>query len=159
MQDRNPSPSLPPSGPWSGHYHYAHDTAKHRMKLGLPFGPDGKMHGEGIDDIAEFIITGFFDIKTNQASWAKAYIGMHSVEYRGLYDGRSICGDWSLIVGSGAFWIWPSGLHERVTESIEEELDQPAHEVHLSVRIAESLLNWRRDLNGAYFLFKSKTSP
>ena len=127
MQDRNLSPSLPPSGPWSGYYHYAHDTAKHRMKLGLTFGPDGKMHGEGIDDIAEFIITGFFDIKTNQASWAKAYIGMHSVEHRGLYDGRSICGEWTLLGGSGGFWIWPSTLEE--SERIQVEVQQPTEAV------------------------------
>jgi hypothetical protein len=126
MQDRNPSPSLPPSGPWSGYYHYAHDTAKHRMKLGLTFALDGKIHGEGIDDLAEFIITGFFDIRTNQASWTKAYIGMHRVEYRGLYDGRSICGEWTLVV-SGGFWIWPSGLEE--SERLRAELEESAEVV------------------------------
>jgi hypothetical protein len=123
MQDRNPSPSLPASGPWSGYYHYAHDTAKHRMKLGLTFALDGKIHGEGIDDIAEFIITGFFDIRTNQASWTKAYIGMHRVEYRGLYDGRSICGEWT-VVASGGFWIWPNALEE--SERLRAELEEPA---------------------------------
>jgi hypothetical protein len=127
MQDRNPSPSLPPSGPWSGYYHYAHDTAKHRMNLGLAFGPDGKIHGEGIDDISEFIITGFFDIKTNQASWTKAYIGMHRVEYRGLYDGRSICGEWAIVAPGGGFWIWPSALEE--SERLQVELEQPTEAV------------------------------
>ena len=126
MQDRNPSPGLPPSGPWSGYYHYAHDTTKHRMKLGLTFALDGKIHGEGIDDIAEFTITGFFDIRTNQASWTKAYIGMHRVEYRGLYDGRSICGEWTLVV-SGGFWIWPNALEE--SERLRAELEEPAEVV------------------------------
>ena len=94
------------------------------MKLGLTFALDGKIHGEGIDDIAEFIITGFFDIRTNQASWTKAYIGMHRVEYRGLYDGRSICGEWTIVAPGGGFWIWPSGLEE--SERLHVELEQPA---------------------------------
>ena len=126
MQDRNHSPSLPPSGPWSGYYCYAQDTAKHRMKLGLTFAPDGNIQGEGIDDIAEFIITGFFDVETNQACWTKAYIGMHRVEYRGLYDGRSICGEWT-IIASGGFWIWPSELEE--SECLQVEVEQPTEAV------------------------------
>jgi len=122
MQDRNSFPSLPPSGPWSGYYHYPDSVAKHRMKLGLAFAPDGRIEGEGIDDIAPFIISGFFDIETCEASWTKNYIGMHRVEYRGVYDGRSICGEWT-IIASGGFWIWPSGLKE--SERLQMELEQP----------------------------------
>ena len=97
------------------------------MRLGLTFGPDGKIQGEGIDNIAEFVITGFFDVETNQASWTKAYVGMHRVEYRGLYDGRSICGEWNLFGGSGGFWIWPSALEE--SERLQVELEQPTEAV------------------------------
>ena len=93
------------------------------MRLGLTFAPDGTIQGEGIDDIAPFIISGFFDVETNQASWTKTYIGMHRVEYRGVYDGRSICGEWT-IVASGGFWIWPNALQE--SERLQVELEQPA---------------------------------
>jgi hypothetical protein len=128
---------FPPSGPWVGYYLYGHAGPKHQMHLSLTFN-GGSINGDGTDDIGPFLIRGAFDGSIREASWTKSYVGMHTVEYRGLYDGRSICGDWSLIVSSGGFWIWPSTLREMVTESIEEELDQPAPEVHLSIRTADS---------------------
>jgi hypothetical protein len=89
------------------------------MKLTLEFSRDGRISGDGIDDIAPFTIDGFFEFGINKASWTKSYIGMHSVEYHGLYDGRTICGNWTLGIGSGAFWIWPSALQDAEGEAIE----------------------------------------
>jgi hypothetical protein len=47
------------------------------------------------------------------------------VEYRGLYDQRSICGNWTLVLGSGGFWIWPAALEaeEAAAFEIEEPVD------------------------------------
>lgn len=99
------------------------------MRLSLTFG-GGSMSGDGTDDIGPFLIRGVFDPSSQEARWTKSYVARHSVEYRGLYDGRSICGDWTLILGSGAFWIWPSTLSEGLAKSTEEELDKPEPEVH-----------------------------
>jgi hypothetical protein len=113
----------PPSGPWSGYYAYGHGGPQHRMNLGLTFSPDGKMSGEGIDDIAPFTIDGIFDPPTNQANWTKSYVGKHNVEYHGVYDQRSICGNWTLPTSMGDFCIWPSTMRQR--ENIETEVEQP----------------------------------
>jgi hypothetical protein len=45
------------------------------------------------------------------------------VEYRGLYDGRSICGNWTLVIASGSFWIWPRGIE--AGETLREEVEAP----------------------------------
>ncbi len=114
---------FPRSGPWSGYYLYGHSGSKHRMDLVLTFALDGKICGDGIDDVGPFTIDGFFDAAANQTAWTKAYVGRHTVDYRGFYDRRSICGDWTLGVMCGAFWIWPSSLYEQ--EKAQEELEQP----------------------------------
>ena len=92
------------------------------MKLGLSFTLDGRISGEGIDDIAPFTIRGTFDPATNAADWTKSYVGAHSVEYRGLYDGRTICGNWTLEFMSGGFWIWPGAMDAGETLRAEEEV-------------------------------------
>jgi hypothetical protein len=125
MRDSTAS-NLPPSGPWSGYYLYPHSDVKHRMRMTLTFTSDGKMQGDGIDDVAPFDIDGVFVPATNQAKWTKSYVGMHSVEYRGLYDGRTICGEWMLGGHSGGFWIWPNALSQGETETADIELEQPA---------------------------------
>jgi hypothetical protein len=127
--DRDPVPGLPPSGAWSGYYVYSMDTAKHRMKMSLAFSADGGISGDGLDDIGLFTIRGAFDTATNSASWTKNYVGMWSVEYRGLYDLRSICGDWMVAGANGGFWIWPEGLAEG--EQTEVELELPVEQLDL----------------------------
>jgi hypothetical protein len=97
------------------------------MHLQLVFGLDGKISGDGIDDIAPFTINGVFDVATNQAHWTKSYIGMHDVGYHGFYDQRSICGNWTLMTVTGGFWIWPRRMEE--TEGIETEVEEPIAEV------------------------------
>src|SRR5689334_11902900 len=110
MPESSSSLRLPPSGPWSGYYLYGHSGERHYMRLGLTFTGDGTISGDGIDDIAPFTIRGSFDGVTNSANWTKSYVGMHSVEYSGLYDGRSICGNWTLLMTTGGFWIWPGSI-------------------------------------------------
>ena len=118
--------NIPPSGPWSGYYIYSHSEQRHHMRLHLTFSMDGSLSGNGTDDVGPFLIRGVFIQPTQEASWTKSYIGRHSVEYRGLYDGRSICGDWTLVMSRGGFWIWPSGLSEGIAETVNEELSVPA---------------------------------
>jgi hypothetical protein len=92
------------------------------MKLTLAFAANGAIDGDGIDDIATFVITGRFDVPTGAASWTKTYVGMHTVEYSGLYCRNAICGDWILMGNSGGFWIWPES---------ETQWDQAAEDVEI----------------------------
>jgi hypothetical protein len=101
---------IPPSGRWKGYYLYGDAGFQHRMDMHLTFSLDGRIDGEGIDDVARFTMSGVFDAASSQARWTKAYIGMHTVEYAGLYCGKSICGEWTLGGGTGGFWIWPASL-------------------------------------------------
>jgi hypothetical protein len=114
---------LPPSGEWTGYYLYAHSGLRHRMRLNLTFTMDGSINGEGVDDIAPFVIEGRFDCAMSAARWTKAYVGMHSVEYSGFYCQQVICGDWTLGRAMGGFWIWPSGLEQSMEE--QTELGEP----------------------------------
>jgi hypothetical protein len=117
--------AVPPSGLWTGYYFYGHGGLKHRMRLTLTFARDGKIDGEGIDDIAPFVINGRFVSVTSEAHWTKAYVGMHSVEYFGFYSPRTICGDWTLGSLTGGFWIWPASLLESEIAEEEKEFEQP----------------------------------
>jgi len=113
--------SLPPSGRWKGYYLYGDAGLKHHMSLHLTFAINGRIDGEGIDDVGAFVITGRFDSVSSQASWVKAYTGMHDVQYAGLYCRPSICGDWTLGPLSGGFWIWPSSLSaDEFSEAVVE---------------------------------------
>jgi hypothetical protein len=120
---------IPPSGPWTGYYLYGHGGPKHRMRLGLVFTQDGKIRGEGVDDIAPFVIDGLFNGATSEASWTKAYVGMHSVEYSGIYCQRQICGNWTLFRHTGGFWIWPEVFEESEKAGAQTELEQPMEPV------------------------------
>ena|SRR5215831_9214008 len=125
---------LPPSGPWRGYYLYGHAGLKHRMRLNLTFLSDGKIEGEGVDDITRFVIDGRFDDATSTASWTKAYIGMHTVQYLGVYCHPAICGDWFLSEATGGFWIWPQSLAQSEFAEEEEAVDQPVELVESALR-------------------------
>jgi hypothetical protein len=115
---------IPPSGPWTGYYLYGYGGPKHRMRLGLTFTRDGMIRGEGVDDIAPFLIDGSFDGPTGAARWTKAYAGHHTVEYSGIYSHRAICGDWTLSGFTGGFWIWPHVLEQSEETETQMELEQ-----------------------------------
>jgi hypothetical protein len=117
---------LPPSGRWVGYYLYGDGGSRHRMELTLAFAGNGAIDGHGVDDIAPFVITGRLDVATNAAYWTKVYVGMHTVEYSGLYCRRAICGDWTLMGDSGGFWIWPESETEWEQAAEDVEIEEPA---------------------------------
>jgi hypothetical protein len=119
------SNELPPSGRWTGYYLYGHGGSRHHMKLTLAFAGNGAIDGEGVDDIRPFVITGRFDVATSAAHWTKAYVGMHTVEYAGLYCRRAICGDWKLWGLSGGFWIWPESESDSQQTDEDVEVNEP----------------------------------
>ena len=57
---------------------------------------NNRIEGRGSDEVGEFTING--DFKPNgQVNFVKQYIGQHSVQYAGQYDGnRIISGQWSI---------------------------------------------------------------
>ena len=126
MENDTSSSGLPTSGPWSGYYAYSPGGNKHVMKLHLTFARDGAIDGDGIDDIALFEIRGIFDPDTREAQWIKSYIGMHSVAYQGVYDGRNIVGTWTVGGVSGPFRIWPSALSENAQAEEAVEVEEEA---------------------------------
>lgn len=79
--------------------------------------------GDGSDGIGSFAIQGYYDDKSMECSWVKAYIGRHSVEYNGYREGKGIWGTWNLIGGTGGFHIWPIGSGPSL-DSVEEEEEQ-----------------------------------
>jgi hypothetical protein len=64
------------------------------------------------------------DRATSTAIWIKAYVGMHKVEYFGVYCQGAICGDWSLSGSTGGFWIWPGSVGQFEFAEEQEDLDQ-----------------------------------
>jgi hypothetical protein len=95
------------------------------MRLHLAFDIDGNIQGEGVDDVARFVIAGRFDCRTSGAHWTKTYVGRHSVEYSGIYCQRTICGDWTLLRLTGGFWIWPNSLAQSESAHQQNELELP----------------------------------
>lgn len=118
---------FPPSGPWTGYYLYQHSGQKHGMRLILTFAADGAIEGEGMDDVAPFVISGRFEKAASHANWTKTYLGMHKVEYAGIYCRRSICGDWTLPGLTGGFWIRPDSVQEELWAVETEETEKPLH--------------------------------
>jgi hypothetical protein len=126
------SDELYPSGPWIGFYNYFDTPQRHRMDLQLTFS-DGRMTGDGIDDIGRFFIKGKYDAANQECHWTKQYVGKHSVFYRGFREGKGIWGTWELLPYRGGFKIWPlnSGTADEIAESKEqlEPLDAIGHTV------------------------------
>lgn len=108
-----------PTGEWYGFYTYADYPGKHQMDLILEFS-HGRVTGEGCDGIGEFVISGTYSEAAKEASWAKTYVGSHSVNYVGYREGKGIWGTWNLPGAKGGFHIWPLTEGEPL-ESVEEE--------------------------------------
>ena len=126
-----------PSGPWTGFYNYGPGD-RHRMELQLTFA-EGRMSGEGKDDVGAFLIKGRYDSSNLECHWTKTYIGAHDVFYKGFREGKGIWGTWEITIRDhGGFHIWPrsaSGGEERSeaaerTEPVDaiskEAITQPA---------------------------------
>jgi hypothetical protein len=106
------------------------------MELELTFA-EGRMSGQGKDDVGAFLIKGRYDSATRECHWTKTYIGGHDVFYRGFREGKGIWGTWEITIQyHGGFHIWPQGAGEGKAESAEkseavgaiatEEINQPA---------------------------------
>jgi len=113
-----------PSGPWTGFYNYRGPEDRHRMDLHLEFA-QGRLSGDGTDNIGLFLIRGRYDANAREVWWTKSYVGLHSVQYHGFREGVGIWGTWEIApVSRGGFQIWPraagEGTHE--TRAATKEL-------------------------------------
>ena len=84
------------------------------MDLHLTFS-NGKISGEGTDNVGQFVIKGQYDVKIAECSWTKTYVGGHDVYYRGFREGKGIWGTWEIGPGPenhGGFHIWPKATPE-----------------------------------------------
>lgn len=122
-----------PDGPWRGFYVYAGARDRHSMDLQLRF-RDGVLSGSGDDDVGPFAIQGRYDVEAGEVHWTKAYVGRHSVFYRGFGEPNRIWGTWELSEGwTGGFKIWPRGsggdLVWREEESLAPELFEAVSKV------------------------------
>jgi hypothetical protein len=121
-----------PSGPWVGFYTYAARARRHRMDLALEFG-NGRITGEGNDEIGPFIISGRYDSKSGECHWTKTYICRHDVYYAGSRSGKGIGGTWEIRqVDRGGFRIWPlasEGEEAAVTVEREESVEDAVGEL------------------------------
>lgn len=114
------SDELFPSGPWTGFYTYQPGD-RHRMNLQLTFA-NGRMRGDGNDDIGRFLIEGRYDPQTCECHWTKTYPGSHHVLYTGYREGKGIWGRWEIgALGRGGFHIWPRGVGEAEQEALTAE--------------------------------------
>ena len=117
------SDELFPSGPWTGFYNYRPGD-RHRMELNLAFA-EGRISGDGGDDVGTFLIKGQYDSSSRECHWTKTYIGAHDVFYRGFREGKGIWGTWEIKVWNhGGFHIWPrrageGGDHRETAERTE----------------------------------------
>ncbi len=103
------------------------------MDLHLSFA-EGRMIGDGNDDVGRFLIKGRYDAIARECWWTKSYIGAHDVFCRGYREGKGIWGTWEIsMLSHGGFHIWPksAGEGDARAESLEElksaeaELTQP----------------------------------
>ena len=119
------------SGEWRGYYTYTGRTRKHRMDIALEF-RNGKVSGEGRDDIGDFVLSGSYNASSRECFWRKEYIGRHTVVYEGFGEGRRIWGTWS-INWTGGFMIWPVGEESGAEEA--EKAEEPIDETVLEPMI------------------------
>lgn len=124
MNEQHP---LLPSGDWVGFYVYNRSKEKHEMIFSLEF-KDGKIAGNGSDDVGAFAFNGDYDLETMTCQLMKHY-STHNIHYKGYIDENGIWGKWSYVYNSslgiseekynflmsllgdelaGGFHIWPS---------------------------------------------------
>ncbi len=124
------------SGPWSGFYLYHSSDIRNRMNLQLRFDAEG-VHGDGVDGIGEFVVSGRCDPELGKVWFDKTYLhcecceGAHLVTHEGNADGNSIWGTWEFERHgmTGGFRIWPDAAADAEPTPDEAEREAPQYEL------------------------------
>lgn len=140
------SDKMYPSGPWTGFYNYA-PKDKHRMDLHLTFA-NGRVTGEGNDNVGAFVIKGQYDVQSAECHWTKTYLGAHDVFYRGFREGKGIWGTWEIREEShGGFHIWPKDASETPSTSTTAMIKRPAPPLKVNAPLRKNLVKNSGPLN------------
>ena len=95
------------------------------MDLHLDF-VNGRMTGDGTDNIGLFLIKGSYQTASRECEWTKTYPGSHLVFYRGYREGNGIWGTWEIPpFGRGGFHIWPRRAIDGEQVEQKTEVDKP----------------------------------
>ena len=84
----------------------------------------GKLNGEGGDDVGPFRWRGQYDKEQMYCRMIKFY-PFHDVFYEGHVDENGIWGTWRLSGMAGGFHIWPKGYDQRAEATEDEVLIAP----------------------------------
>lgn len=115
-----------PSGKWAGFFTQKYPPiGKHQMEMEITFA-DGRLTGRGRDYVGEFVMDGVYHLDDGKCSWAKEYIGQHTVNYHGYNEGKGIWGTWEIVSLTGGFHIWPEGMGNPSEPGLSAEADVPA---------------------------------
>ena len=83
---------------------------------------DGRILGSGIDLVGTFTLRG--GLEDGQVALLKHYLGRHTVDYLGEYDGEGLmCGQWRIGFFSGPWLIRINGLAETARTEPAEIID------------------------------------
>jgi hypothetical protein len=95
------------------------------MQLHLTFA-NGKIGGDGSDDIGRFLIKGRYDGHASECYWTKSYVGSHDVSYRGFRGDKGIWDTWEIgILNHGGFHIWPKQAGDSTAAAESEMAAEP----------------------------------
>jgi hypothetical protein len=115
-----------PSGEWTGFFLQPVLQGRHWMELHLTF-HNGLVRGEGRDRVGEFVMKGRYQVVDGRCWWNKAYIGKHSVAYKGYNEGKGIWGTWEMYdPWRGGFHIWPVAMGDPTMERLRAGVEVPA---------------------------------
>jgi hypothetical protein len=108
------------------------------MDLHLTF-VEGRIQGDGNDDVGLFLIRGQFDAANRECYWTKTYPGSHEVYYRGFREGKGIWGKWEInLLAHGGFHIWPKSVSEGETAVVSNEAGRTTEAVGQWIKSGES---------------------
>lgn len=112
-----------PSGEWTGFFLQPDSRRRYGMELFLKF-RDSSISGGGSDAIANFSMTGDYDVDAGRCLIVKQYLGAHRVLYTGCAACGGIVGRWQIPGNppswTGPFFLWPKAagnLSERFEEA------------------------------------------
>ena len=89
--------------PWKGNY--SQGGQKSEMKFNnFQFNFGGGIFGSGSDQVGQFNINGSC-APNGEVNFKKQYVGKHTVDYKGKFNGTAIDGNWSVSGLTGPFHI------------------------------------------------------
>ena len=110
------------------------------MDLHLSF-TNGRITGEGNDNVGAFVIKGQYDAASAECHWVKTYLGGHDVFYRGFREGKGIWGTWEIRNDNrGGFHIWPKEAADDESSNTTALAKRPAPPLKVNAPLRRNLI-------------------